>query len=219
MRRSLRAGHHRGPASVGHTAGMSNLPAIAHLSRPELEAGLEMIRRSPVDDGTLDMIVARPAEDAREVLGAGRLDLLHGLVGDNWRTRGSTSTPDGSANPDAQLTVMNARVAALVAGTPDHGGLAGDQLYLDLDLRAERLPAGTRLRIGDAVIEITAKPHRGCAKFAARFGNEALRFVNTGEGLLLNLRGRNARVVTPGTVRRGDAVTRVPAGSRLDGQV
>lgn len=198
---------------------MSNLPAIAHLSRPELEAGLEMIRRSPVDDGTLDMIVARPAEDAREVLGAGRLDLLHGLVGDNWRTRGSTSTPDGSANPDAQLTVMNARVAALVAGTPDHGGLAGDQLYLDLDLRAERLPAGTRLRIGDAVIEITAKPHRGCAKFAARFGNEALRFVNTGEGLLLNLRGRNARVVTPGTVRRGDAVTRVPAGSRLDGQV
>lgn len=198
---------------------MSNLPAIAHLSRPELEAGLEMIRRSPVDDGTLDMIVARPAEDAREVLGAGRLDLLHGLVGDNWRTRGSTSTPDGSANPDAQLTVMNARVAALVAGTPDHGGLAGDQLYLDLDLRAERLPAGTRLRIGVAVIEITAKPHRGCAKFAARFGNEALRFVNTGEGLLLNLRGRNARVVTPGTVRRGDAVTRVPAGSRLDGQV
>ena len=154
------------------------------------------------------MIVARPAVDARDVLEEGRLDLERGLVGDTWRVRGSSSTPDGSAHPDAQLTVMNARAAALVAGTADHGGLAGDQLYLYLylDLSTARLPAGSRLQIGEAVIEITAQPHRGCAKFAARFGNEALRLVNTGEGPALGLRGRNAKVVVPGVIRRGDTV-------------
>lgn len=165
-----------------------------------------------MDRGTLELIVARPAEDRRTVLDEGRLDLVEGLVGDNWRSRGSSSTLDGSSHPDAQLTLMNSRVAALVAGTADHGGLAGDQLYVDLDLSAARLPAGTRFAIADAVIEVTAKPHRGCAKFAARFGNEALRFVNTGEGALLNLRGRNAKVIRPGTIRRGDLLVRVPGG-------
>lgn len=188
---------------------MTSTRSVLHRSLVELEAGLQEIRCSPADGGTLQMIVARPAEEERLVLDEGRLDPEVGLVGDNWRARGSSSTPDGSAHPDAQLTVMNARLAALVAGTSDHGGLAGDQLYLDLDLSAERLPAGTWLRIGEAVIEITAKPHRGCAKFAARFGNVALRFVNTGEGLVLNLRGRNARVVVPGVIRRGDVVKRL----------
>lgn len=196
-------------SGVGHTAWMTSTRSVLHRSLVELEAGLEEIRCSPADGGTLQMIVARPAEEERLVLDEGRLDPEVGLVGDNWRARGSSSTPDGSAHPDAQLTVMNARLAALVAGTSDHGGLAGDQLYLDLDLSAERLPAGTWLRIGEAVIEITAKPHRGCAKFAARFGNVALRFVNTGEGLVLNLRGRNARVVVPGVIRRGDVVKRL----------
>jgi hypothetical protein len=198
------------PGERGHTAWMQ-VPGAVHRSRQELEAGLEHVRRSPTDGGTLEMIVARPAVDARTVLQEGWLDLDVGLVGDIWKTRGSSSTPDGLAHPDAQVTLMNARLAALVAGTADHGGLAGDQLYVDLDLSAERLPAGTRLRIGGAVIEVTARPHRGCAKFAARFGKEALRFVNTGDGLVLNLRGRNARVVAPGAIRQGDTVEKVSA--------
>jgi hypothetical protein len=180
--------------------------SLGHLNRHELEAGLADVRRSPVGSGTLELIVARPSVDEREVLSEGQLDLIDGLVGDTWRTRASTSRPDGSPDPEAQLTVMNSRLASLVAGTPDHGGLAGDQLYVDLDLSVSHLPAGSRLQVGEAVIEITAKPHRGCAKFAARFGNEALRFVNTGEGIVLNLRGRNAKVVLPGTIKRGDAV-------------
>jgi hypothetical protein len=186
-----------------------SVSSFMHLSRQELEAGLGHIRRSPLDNGTLQMIVARPAVDKREVLGEGRLDFVDGLMGDTWRARGNTSRQDGSADPEAQLTVMSSRLATLVAGTQDHGGLAGDQLYVDFDLSAKNLPAGSRLQIGGAIIEITAKPHRGCAKFAARFGNEALRFVNTGEGLVLNLRGRNAKVVIPGAIRRGDAVRRI----------
>ncbi len=150
--------------------------------------------------------VAGIGDLAREVLEEAELDLSVGLVGDCWLTRGSSSTEDGSADADAQLTVMNSRSVALVAGSVDRWQLAGDQLFVDLDLSVGQLPAGSRVAIRDAIIEITAKPHRGCDKFAARFGKVALRFVNTGEGLVLNLRGRNARVVTPGTIRRGDTV-------------
>jgi hypothetical protein len=188
----------------------------AYLTADVLETGLDHIRQSPTDHGTLELIVCRPAVDAREVLEAGRLDLVAGLMGDTWSVRPSTSTPDGSPNPQGQLTVMNARAIAIVSGAsePARWALAGDQLYVDLDLSEAGLPAGTRLGIGDAVIEVTTKPHRGCAKFAARFGADALRFVNTGPGRVLNLRGRNARVVTPGTIRRGDVVRRL---SRLNG--
>jgi MOSC domain-containing protein YiiM len=106
---------------------------------------------------------------------------------------------------------MNARAATLVAGAGEHGGLAGDQVYVDLDLSYDNIPPGTRLELGTAVIEVTAAPHRGCAKFAARFGKDALRFVNSIVGQELNLRGINAKVVVDGTVRVGDAVRKVPA--------
>jgi hypothetical protein len=183
----------------------------AHLTADVLETGLDHIRRSPTDHGTLELIVSRPAVDVRDILQAGQLDLVAGLIGDTWAVRRTTSTPDGSPNPDGQLTLMNARAIAIVSGAsdPQEWARAGDQLYVDFDLSEAGLAAGTRLGIGEAVIEITSKPHRGCAKFAARFGADALRFVNTGPGRVLNLRGRNARVIRPGTVRRGDLVRRL----------
>jgi hypothetical protein len=181
-----------------------------HRDQAELEAGLHHVRRAPADRGVLALIVRRPAVEERETVDEATLDLSHGLAGDNWRTRGSKHTPDGSADPAAQLTVMNARAAALVAVAPERWQLAGDQLYVDLDLSVDNLPPGTRLAIGDAVIEITAKPHLGCVKFNARFGVDALRLVNSPEGRELRLRGANARVVVPGTVRRGDVVRKLP---------
>lgn len=190
---------------------------MPHRSRQELEAGLDHLCHSPAGAGTLELIVSRPGADARQILEEAALDLKVGLVGDTWHVRGSTSSPDGSANPAAQLTLMNARAAALVAGPLERWALAGDQLYVDLDLSEQRLPAGSRLAIGTAVIEITPKPHRGCAKFAERFGAEALRFVNTGAGALLNLRGRNARVLIPGTIRRSDPVLLVSKLAQPDG--
>jgi MOSC domain-containing protein YiiM len=182
-----------------------------HLAMADLEAGLDEIRRSPADDGRVVLIVRRPAEDVREVLEQAELDTAQGLVGDTWRIRGSSSTPDGSAHPDAQLTVMNARVVELLARQPDRRQLAGDQLCVDLDLSATNLPPHTRLAVGAAFIEITAKPHTGCAKFAARFGQDALRFVNSPVGRELHLRGLNARVVAAGTVRAGDVISKLPA--------
>lgn len=180
-----------------------------HLTKEELEAGLEEIRRSPKDGGTLELIVRRPAEDGREELEEGELSLELGLIGDNWRTRGSSRTDDGFGHPDMQLNIMNSRAIALIARTADRRKLAGDQLYVDLDLSDENLPCGSRLKIGEAVVEITEIPHNGCRKFSNRFGVEAVKFVNSKEGKWLHLRGVNAKVVTPGIIRRGDWVEKV----------
>jgi hypothetical protein len=189
---------------------------MGHLGAEDLAAGLETIRGAPADAGTVEMIVRRPAQDEREILDEGLLTLEDGLDGDDWRARGSRSTPDGAASPDRQLTVMGSRVIDLLAAG-DRGAwpLAGDQLYVDLDLGVANLPAGTQLAIGEAVIEVTEPAHTGCAKFSARFGSEALRFVNSPEGRALRLRGLNARVVRPGTVRRGDPIRPLP-GTRED---
>lgn len=185
------------------------MSVVEYRSTEELEAGVQHVRMAPAELGTLEMIVRRPAVDEREILEEGMLDLEVGLVGDTWRSRGSSSTTDGSANLEAQVTVMNSRAADLVAGTRERWALAGDQLYVDLDLSENGLPTGSRLAIGEAVIEISAKPHTGCKKFSSRFGQEALRFVNTGVGAELHLRGRNAKVVVPGRIRQGDQVRRV----------
>jgi hypothetical protein len=177
-----------------------------HRTAEELEAFLPVLRAAPADVGTLELVVRRPGVGEREVLIEGELSLEDGLVGDTWRTRGSRRTPDGSAHPDMQLNVMSARLVAFLAGDPDRRALAGDQLFLDLDLSVANLPAGTRLSFGEAVIEVTAEPHLGCDKFLARFGEPAMRFVNSRVGRELRLRGLNARVVVPGIVRPGDKV-------------
>jgi len=180
-----------------------------HLSMPELEAGMDHIRQAPRDHGRLEMIVRRPVDDEREALEQGELDPSKGLIGDNWKTRGSRHSVDGSANINAQITVMNSRATALVAQTEARWALAGDQLYIDLDLSDDNLPPGTRLAIGSAIIEISAVPHTGCKKFSARFGVEAMKFVNSPEGKRLHLRGINAKIVQAGVIRVGDTVKKL----------
>jgi len=181
----------------------------SHLTAEELQAGLDHIRRSPKDEGVLDLIVRRQAVNEREVLEQAELDLLQGLIGDTWNRRRSKSTPDGSANIEMQITVINSRAAALVAREKNRWQLAGDQLYVDLDLSAENLTAGTQLAVGSAVIEVTAPPHLGCQKFVARFGVEAMKFFNSPLGRELRLRGIHARVVQAGQIRTGDLARKI----------
>lgn len=185
------------------------MEATKHLSMTELEAGMAYIRHSPKEEGILKMIVRRPVDDEREVIEQGELDLLDGLIGDNWKSRGSKHSEDGSANPDAQITIMNARTIELLAQAEERWPLAGDQLYLDMDLSDDNIPPGTRLAIGSAILEVSAVPHTGCKKFSARFGVEAMKFVNSPEGKRLHLRGINTKIVQAGVIQVGNIVTKL----------
>jgi hypothetical protein len=178
---------------------------MTHFSIGELEAGIDRVMDAPPDIGVLTMIVRRPSVDAREMLDSGELDLADGLIGDGWRSRAGAGDGE-SPNPATQITVMSARVISLIAGDAERWPLAGDQLYVDFDIGEDNLPAGTRVAIGEAVIEVSREPHSGCKKFSHRFGVDALRFVNSEAGRKLRLRGLNARVVVPGAIRRGDPV-------------
>ncbi len=174
---------------------------MKHLTTAEIEAALDGVLDSPKDNGVLELIVRRPCEDAREELETGELDVEQGLVGDNWF--------GSNRSVDTQITIMSSRIAALIACDDSRRSLAGDQLYVDLDLSEENIPVGTRLEIGVVVLETTAKPHNGCKKFVGRFGLDAMLFVNSEVGKRHHLRGIYAKVVRSGTIRRGDAVKKL----------
>ena len=174
----------------------------------DFEPFLGAIRIASRDVGRLELIVRRPAVDEREVVVEGILDTEAGLLGDGWLERGSRRTPDGRANPESQLTLISTRVLEAIEPDETRWPLAGDQLYVDLDLSLDALPPGRRLRIGSATIEVSRHPHTGCAKFSARFGSDALRWINSPVGRELRMRGMNTRVIRGGTIRTGDAVQR-----------
>jgi hypothetical protein len=182
---------------------------VKQLTMEELEAALDHLRDAPKDDGVVELIVRRPRVDEREVLELAELDPVKGLIGDSWCFRGSSKSVDGGPHPDMQINIINSRVAALVAQEKERWKLAGDQLYIDMDLSKENLPAGTRLEIGSAVLEVSPLPHTGCHKFVARFGVDAMKFVNSTVGKQLCLRGINAKVVQAGVVRLGSTAKKI----------
>ena len=184
--------------------------SVRHLTREELDAGLDSIRSAPRDAGVVEMIVRRPAIGEREVLETGEVDLIEGFVGDTWRSRRNPHTPDGLPHPETQVTIMSARAIALIATDTSRWPLAGDQLFVDLNLGLDNLPAGTRLEIGTALFEVSAEPHTGCGKFVQRFGVDAMKFVNSPLGRSLCLRGINVKVVRNGTIHVGDTVRKQP---------
>jgi hypothetical protein len=184
-----------------------------HFTTEEIQANLAELGESPKDNGTIEMLVSRPAEGERTVIEEAHLDTVVGMHGDNWQARGSKYTEDGSAIPDAQITLMNSRVIQALTQDRSRWQWAGDQLFVDLDLSAENLPVGTRLAIGSAILEITAMPHNGCDKFTERYGHDAIRFVNSKTGRQARNRGIYAKVVQSGTIRTGDTVTKVAVPS------
>jgi hypothetical protein len=188
------------------------VPTLTTLA--DLTAHLDHLRAAPRETGTLTLVVRRPAHASREILEEGVIDEAAGLVGDNWLSRATSQAVAEGRHLDAMITVMSSRMTALLADTDQGRALAGDQLYVDLDVSHDNLPAGARIAVGDdVVLEVSAKPHAGCKKFLARYGADAVAFVNSQEGLRLRLRGLNARVVRGGAVRPGDVVRRLGRGS------
>jgi hypothetical protein len=180
-----------------------------HFTLEDLWTKLEHIQQSPKDSGQVELIVRRPAVEEREIITQGRLLPASGLEGDNWRERGSTSMTDGSANPEAEITLMNSRVIQTLTQDETRWALAGDQFFVDFDLSEENIPAGTRLVIGSAIVEVSPLPHNGCKKFSARFGVDALKFISMAENKSLRMRGINAKIIQAGDVKQGDLVRKV----------
>jgi hypothetical protein len=183
--------------------------AARHLGAAELTAGLPDIRLSPKDRGTVRLIVVRPSSGERRVLQQAELSPEGGVEGDRWLTTAWRKLPDGSPDPAIQVTLMNSRCIDLIAGEQCFWPLAGDNLFVDLDLSMENLPVGIRLAIGNCILEIAQPPHNGCDKFMHRFGADAVKFVNSVEGKAFRLRGAHARVVKAGIVTVGDAISRL----------
>ena len=176
------------------------------MSRESLDALLPDLRALRSEQGTLELIVVRPTEGERELPSTAELTIEHGLVGDRWVPRFDEA---GNARRGTQLTIASTHLLGLIAER-DRWPLSGDNLLVDIGLDTESLPVGSRLAIGDTVVvEISEEPHTGCAKFSARFGSDALRFINSPEGRELRLRGANAHVIAPGTVATGDAIHRL----------
>ena len=167
------------------------------------EARLEDVRAAPADEGIVELIVRRPADNERELLDEARIDEDLGLIGDRWATRDVARTP---AYLSAQLTLISTRVLAAIEPDQARWPLAGDQLYVDFDLSEANLPAKSRLAVGTAILEVSGTPHTGCAKFSARFGSDALRWINSPIGRAHRMRGMNARVVRGGVIHRGDRI-------------
>jgi len=191
---------------------MISRQTVASAAADDLADGLAAICKSPTDRGTLELIVARPVEGERFCPERAELTPEDGLVGDRWRKTSWVKLPDGSPDPVVQITLMNARCISLIAGERDQWAIAGDNLFVDLDLSKENLPPGTRLKVGQCIVEITRKPHNGCSKFKRRFGAAALKFVNSKEGKSFRLRGVHARVIVGGMIAVGDRLEKVKAG-------
>lgn len=189
---------------------------VKHLTMQELEAALDHLREAPKDNGVVQLIVRRPRTEAREVLEQAELDPDKGLIGDNWCFRPSSKTPDHSPHPEMQINIMNSRVTALVAQEKDRWPLAGDQLYIDMDLSKENLPGGSRIAIGTVVLEVSPLPHTGCRKFVDRFGIDAMKFVNSPVGKELCLRGINARVIKGGVIRVGETARKISNSDQVE---
>ena len=180
-----------------------------YVTKEDLEKGIENIRNSPKDEGIVELIVCRPDVDERRELKEAELDVKIGLIGDNWLSRGNSRRADNTADPDTQLNIMNARSISLIARTKENWKLAGDQLYVDLDLSPDNLPPGTQLKVGSALIEVTDEPHLGCKKFMERYGKDATVFINSDLGKSLNMRGINAKILRSGIVKRGSLIKKI----------
>lgn len=173
------------------------MPNPLHRSLPELEAGLRALPNPSKDSGRVAMIVCRRAEGVHESVQQIHLSVADGVTGDEWKRR--------AGKLDAQITVIRRDVSALISnGQPLT--TSGDNLVVDFDISAENLPPGTRLRVGQALVEMTFLPHNGCKKFTARFGPDATRFVQAPATRHLNLRGIHWKVIEPGEVRVGDSI-------------
>jgi MOSC domain-containing protein YiiM len=183
--------------------------ATRHLPAEDLERAIARLPAAPTDAGHLRMVLRRLPDGSRERPARVRLTPEQGVPGDGWTRR-------PPRNPEAQLAVIRSDVAEIVANGQSLD-LFGDNLFVDLDVSATNLPAGTRLQVGAALVEVTPFPHNGCAKFSARFGLDALRCVQAAPTRPQNRRGIYWKVVEAGDAGVGNTIQVLTRGASNGG--
>lgn len=181
---------------------------MQHVTAQEIERRMSWVLDSPRDNGVVQLIVVRPQTDQRTVIDRAHFSPETGVAGDNWQHDCWKKLSDGHSDPDVQVAIMNARMIEVLASDPAHWPLAGDQLFVDFDLSTSNLSPGDQLKVGGAILEITAEPHRGCRKFKQRFGDHALHCVNSTQGDSHRLRGVYAKIIVAGNVETGDVISK-----------
>jgi hypothetical protein len=181
---------------------------VEYVTQQEIDRRMSWVLESPSDHGSVSLIVVRPQTDQRDVIGQAHFSAEAGVAGDNWQHDCWKRLADGRSDPNVQVAIMNARMIEVLTGDQAHWPLAGDQLFVDFDLSTTNLSPGDRLQVGDAMLEITAEPHRGCGKFKQRFGEAALQYVNSAYGDDHRLRGVYAKIIVAGKVEAGDVVSK-----------
>jgi hypothetical protein len=177
-----------------------------HRTRAEIEAGIGPVLQSPAEGAAVEALFSRPAPGKRLDLPALEVSVSGGIAGDHWSLGCWKTLPDGSPDPDVQVSLMNRRMLHLIAGARDNWARAGNNIIVDMDLSIDNLPIGQRLRVGTAELEIGPVANTGCDFFIERYGRDACVFVNTGIAKQKRLRGVYARVVKDGQIRIGDII-------------
>ncbi len=170
---------------------------------------LDWLKQSPKRGGQVTAITIRPAANQRESLQRAMFSPEQGAHGDNWVSDCKFKLDDGRSDPGYQIAIMNSRMAELLSPDADYRRLAGDQLFVDLDLSQDNLQTGDQLQVGDAILEVTPIPHNGCRKFKERFGLDALKFLSSKDGQHLRLRGIYVQVLTAGYISVGDNIIKL----------
>jgi hypothetical protein len=162
---------------------------------------------APRDSGRIVQLCVRPDVNKRAFPEVLELCPRRGAIGDRWEWRTWMHLPDGSPDPRVQLALMDHRILAFLQDLTGCSHHPGDTCLLDLDLHADRLPAGSRLQIGSAVLEISDVENDACGKFATHYGAEVFSWIRAPANRARRLRGAFARVVQGGLVRNGDLGT------------
>lgn len=182
---------------------------MTHVTTAIIEKQLPYVEASPKDNGVIKLIVVRPKTNKRQILDSCFISYEKGMEGDNWTLGCWKTTEDGSPHPDVQIAITNYRIHEIFSNLDKDRALAGDNLFVDLDLSERNLKAGDRLALGSAIIKITSVPHNGCGKFKERFGIDALKFVNSPIGKQMHLRGIYAKVIQNGIVSVNDTIKKI----------
>lgn len=175
----------------------------------DLQAKLSWATSAPRDNAPISTLCVRPAEGDRQFVERIDFSVTEGVVGDRWIRKTWMRLPDGRPDPRIQVCLLGQRVLELVRIDPYRMPYPGDNIVADLDFSETNLPSGQLLRVGTATLEVSDIFNTACSKWRARYGDDALRWINLPDNLPHRLRGVLCRVVASGYATIKDRIVKV----------